>query len=76
MWMLPPKHRERGMWASLLGESPGPGELQKHSPLLLSPQWALAIHMWLWRGSCLDKDRAHRHSQPVDIWCHVDKLYR
>lgn len=26
--LLPPKHKEKGMWASVLGGSPGPGMVQ------------------------------------------------
>lgn len=30
--LLPPKHKEQGVWPSVLGGSPGPGEVQGHSP--------------------------------------------
>lgn len=51
------------------GESPGPAE-----PITLSP--ADILHADVAADGQLPGQRAHRHRQHVDIWCHVDKLSR
>ena len=70
-----PKTQGEGHMGPCAGGEPGASGAVGTGPLPF-PRWALSICKWQLRDSLLDKDRAHRHSQHVDIWCHVDKLAR